>query len=283
MVKNRNVIEYYEKGHADYFLIYFRHHNQSMNYGYWDEKITNRQDSLNRLYEHINEALNIKQTDHILDAGCGFGDASFWFAKHTGCQVTGITITPSQVRDATKLAHTYKLNKVDFQNMDYTKTSFKDNSFDHIYAIETICHLHDKTPFYHEMFRLLKPGGKLIVAEYDLKKSDQTKQERKSFKKFLSGWALGELWPTTKHRAVMKKIGFRDVQSEDYSKYTEKTAHFFYLYSLFGIPFYVLFNKLGLLINDVRLKNAYSCYYQWTTRQAGLWGHTLLSAQKTKK
>lgn len=276
------VIQYYEKSASDYFLIYFRQGNYSMNYGYWDSSAKNRTKSLFRLYEKINSELKLSSQDKLLDAGCGFGEASCWFAKYTGCSVTGITITPFQVGKATQIARERGLSKrINYCEMDYTKTSFKPNSFDAIIAIETICHLVDKKDFYKEAFRILKPEGKLIVAEYTLVRQPETIKEKYSFNKFLRGWEIPNIWFVKQHMDTMKQIGFLKADNEDYSDKTVKTSKFLYNYSIVGLPLYWLLNKLGIL-NDVRLHDAIACRYQWITKSKKLWGHTLFNAEKNK-
>lgn len=281
LAKSR-VIQYYEKSVTDYSLIYFRQENYSMNYGYCDSSAKNRAQSLFRLYEKINDELKLSSQDKLLDAGCGFGEASCWFAKYTGCSVTGITITPFQVGKANQIAKERGLSKnVNYYEIDYTKTSFGSNSFNAIIAIETICHLIDKKDFYKEAFRILKPEGKLIVAEYTLVRQPETIKEEYGLNKFLSGWEIPNLWFVKQHVNAMKQIGFPKVENEDYSDKIIRTSKFLYYYSIIGLPVYWLLNKLGIL-NDVRLNDAVACRYQWITKNKKLWGHTLFKAEKNK-
>lgn len=280
MNKNEEVIQYYEKSHVDYFFVYFQGRSRGMNYGYWDAKVKGREQAFYRLYEHIQEQVGIKSSDKVLDAGCGFGDAAFWFARNTGCNVTGVSITPEQVTGATTFAKELHLDsQVEFKEMDYTKTTFADKTFDKIYALETICHLYDKKPFYEEMLRILKPGGTLIVADYDLKKEHMSEKESYYMKEFIDGWALGELWSTEKYKQGLSAAGFVDIKTEDYTNYTMKNSHFLYIRSLIGVPLYTILNKLGL-ITTVRLQNCRASYYQWLARKDGLWGHVLTIAKK---
>lgn len=276
----QRVITYYEKTFWDYVLAYFRGGNYSMNYGYWDETVASRKESYTRLYERIADALLLKPGDHLLDAGCGLGEAACFMARTYGCHVTGVTISPSQVSKAKEIIKRRNLgDRMSVMLADYTKTNFPDGSFDAIYAIETICHIKDKSDFYEEAYRLLTPGGKLIVAEYIRVREPNTETEQQLMKALLDGWVIPDLWTYDKHRSALKDCGYQDITIEDYSDATVRVARYLYRYSLVGIPIYRVLRRLGL-IDDVRMKDALACRYQWLAKQAGLWGHALIAAQR---
>lgn len=274
------VVEYYEKTFWDYFLVYFRGDNYSMNYGYWDNAVHSRNASYGRLYAHIADTLAITPGDRVLDAGCGMGEAACFMAKTYGCQVTGVTINPSQLEKANKIIIRRKLgDRVHMVLADYTNMRFPDGSFDKIYAIETICHIEDKTDFYREAYRLLVPGGRLAVAEYIQKRTPKSESERYLMKRLLTGWAIPNVWTRDEHVSTLKNCGFQDIRCEDYSDATISVARYLYRYSLIGIPVYRLLRCMGF-IDDVRMNDALACRYQWLTKQVGLWGHALITARK---
>ncbi len=278
-MKNK-IIEYYKKAHIDYQLIYFRRNNYSMNYGYWDRSATNRHQALLNLNKVIASKLKLNSGHLVLDAGCGLGESSFWFAKNINCRVKAVSIAPNQIQIAKKIAKKRKLDsKVKFSVADYTKTKFSKNHFDAIIAIETICHLQDKTDFYKEAFRILKPGGKLAVAEYYQIPPKLSSRELLQLNKMLKGWVIPNLWTKSQHLQALKQIGFSSTDFLDYSINTIKTSRFLYLYSIFGIPIYWVLHKIGL-INNIRLKDALSCKYQYLTKKQNLWGHSLIIATK---
>lgn len=274
-----NVIEYYEKSLPDYFLIFFRKDNYAMNFGYWDHTVRNRGEALHRIYEKAQEYVRSKPTDLVLDAGCGLGEGSFWFAQHVGCKTVGIAVNSSQISKAKEFANTRGFPNSSFEVMDYTRMSFKPNTFDMVFAIETICHIEDKADFYKEVMRVLKPGGRLFVAEYDLKNTLKNTKDKHDLQIVLDGWAMSIFWTTEQHVNALKHLGFSNIQTEDYSDKTVRTSLFLYLYSLPGVPLYSLLHTLGL-IDDVRMKDALACRYQWLTKQRKLWGHMIISAVK---
>ncbi|YAI81402.1 MAG: methyltransferase domain-containing protein [cyanobacterium endosymbiont of Rhopalodia sterrenbergii] len=113
----------------------------------------------------------------ILDVGCGIGGSSCILAKDYGFDVTGITISSQQVKRAQEL--TPKGVDVKFKVDDALALSFPDNSFDVVWSIEAGPHMVDKAKYAQEMMRVLKPGGLLIVADWN---------QRDARQKYLNFW-----------------------------------------------------------------------------------------------
>ena len=101
----------------------------------------------------------------VLDVGCGIGGSSRILAKYYGFNVTGITISPAQVKRARELTST-ELN-CNFQVMDALNLKFEDGSFDAIWSVEAGAHMNDKNKFADEMLRTLRPGGYLALADWN--------------------------------------------------------------------------------------------------------------------
>ncbi len=101
----------------------------------------------------------------VLDVGCGIGGSSRILGRDYGFAVTGITISPGQVQRAQQLTPP-DLN-VRFQVDDAMALSFPDASFDVVWSIEAGPHMPDKAVFASELMRVLKPGGILVVADWN--------------------------------------------------------------------------------------------------------------------
>ncbi|BAZ41730.1 putative delta(24)-sterol C-methyltransferase [Calothrix sp. NIES-4101] len=101
----------------------------------------------------------------VLDVGCGIGGSSRILADNYGFAVTGITISPQQVQRAQELTPN-GLN-LKFQVDDAMALSFADASFDVVWSIEAGPHMPDKAVFAQELMRVLKPGGVLVVADWN--------------------------------------------------------------------------------------------------------------------
>ncbi len=90
----------------------------------------------------------VSESDHVLDAGCGVGGAALYLAENRNLPVTGITLSEKQLEFSKQNAIKRGLDdKVSFQLMDFTQTSFEDESFDMIWACESVCHTPDRRLF----------------------------------------------------------------------------------------------------------------------------------------
>lgn len=103
----------------------------------------------------------------VLDVGCGVGGTSRYLAKALdGAHVTGITLSPRQVARAQELAVAQGVaNQTHFQVLNaLDMVAFEDNTFDVVWACESGEHMPDKQKYISEMMRVLKPGGKFVMA-----------------------------------------------------------------------------------------------------------------------
>lgn len=126
-------------------------------------------------YDFVDEMMKLGGIDPstdsgstMLDVGCGVGGTSRFIAKKLGrnAQVTGITLSPNQVKRATELAKEQGVDNANFQVMNALDMDFPDNSFDIVWACESGEHMPDKEAYINEMMRVLKPGGKFVMATW---------------------------------------------------------------------------------------------------------------------
>ncbi|MGB3534627.1 MAG: methyltransferase domain-containing protein [Microcoleaceae cyanobacterium] len=142
----------------------------------------------------------------VLDVGCGIGGSSRILAKDYGFAVTGVTISPQQVKRATEL--TPQGVNATFKVDDAMALSFPDASFDVVWSIEAGPHMPDKAVFAKELMRVLKPGGILVVADWN-QRDDRTKPlnawERPVMQQLLDQWS---------HPAFSSIEGFSELLAE---------------------------------------------------------------------
>lgn len=104
--------------------------------------------------------------DHLLDVGCGLGGPARILADRFGCRVTGIDLTESFVEAARRLVALLRMDdRVDIVLGNALSMPFGDAAFDGAYSMNVSMNIADKAAFYKEIFRVLKPGAKLVLSE----------------------------------------------------------------------------------------------------------------------
>jgi len=212
--RNR-VIDYYNATQDGYNDVYSPIHH-GMHYGYWDKNVKSHEESLAKLDDVCAEIAEIKQSELVLDAGCGVGGSAIWLANNIGARVVGITLVPKQIEFAKRFAQEKNIeNLVDFRIMDFTNTSFPDETFDVVWAIESICHTPDQRLFLAEAYRILKRGGRLLVSDYYISKHDLENSEKKTLEDWLNATAAPGIPSSDEFRGYLADQRFQDIQFFD--------------------------------------------------------------------
>ena len=168
MFSPEEVAEYYNTTQNHYLRWWNLSKQLSLHYGILDRNARTFSESLVNTNRIMMEIAGITQSDRVLDAGCGVGGAAIFINTMKNAEVTGISLSEKQIEFAKEQVTKYHPGaNVRFEVMDFTNTSFPDNSFDVVWACESVCQA-DKQAFIKECYRLLRKGGRLIMADFFL-------------------------------------------------------------------------------------------------------------------
>lgn len=109
----------------------------------------------------------------ILDVGSGFGGVAIYLAEHFNVEIIGVDMEPYMTSMAESYLEKHEnslLGKVSFLTLKepYRLSEFKDESFDVIFSKEVFYNVDraEKLTYLSEVYRKLKPGGILLIADW---------------------------------------------------------------------------------------------------------------------
>ncbi len=252
----------------------------ALHYGFWDNKTKHLGDALQNTNKVMAEQANITQNDRVLDAGCGVGGSTLWLAKYKKASVVGISISAKQIEQAKTLAKQAEVDQlVSFAVIDYLQTGFPNESFDVVWAIESVCYAEQKEDFLQEAYRTLNKGGRIIIADGFIKREPTTEREKQLVTAFYKGMLLPNLSTFGQFEGAMKKTGFKHVTVFDKTHEILPSAKRFYLMSRFTYPLIIIAAILRIVPNFF-IAGCKAGIVQYEAVQAGVVGYGMMYGEK---
>jgi SAM-dependent methyltransferase len=153
---------------------------------------------------------SLKQGETVLDLGSGPGFDSFLAAQKVGKKgkVIGVDMTPEMIEKARGNARKDKYNNVEFRLGDIEKLPVENNSVDIVISNCVINLSPDKAKVFKEAYRVLKPGGRLMVSDLVLLKElpESVKNSEAAYVGCIAGAMLKKDYIGAARKAGFKKL-----------------------------------------------------------------------------
>jgi SAM-dependent methyltransferase len=222
---------YYEEAGPDYaawspaFNMHFGFFRRGMN-------PLDREAMLEQMNLEVLDRLRLDRESEarVLDMGCGLGATLRCFARRLPWgRLQGITLVPWQMEQGCRLNKQCAAGQsITLLLGDYERTKLAPGSFDGICAIESSCYSggSNKAAFLREAHRLLRKGGRLVVADGFVGPGRWRGPQKAIFRRLCDCWAIDTFADVGEFARAMGQIGFGEIAVESVqSRVTPSVFH----------------------------------------------------------
>ncbi|CAF9923070.1 MAG: hypothetical protein HETSPECPRED_005232 [Heterodermia speciosa] len=260
------------------FLGGTRHFGYYASGTYWPFPING---ALRKMEDRLFAALELRPGAKVLDAGCGAGHVAVHLARK-GLRICAIDVVSHHVQSAKEEIRRNGLeNMASARVMDYHHLeSLADESFDGVYTMETIVHATNPEKVLGNFFRVLKPGGRIAMHEYDHLDSSHSQNsppavirsmQEVNKRTSMPGY---EMFSRGVLPSMLEEQGFEDVILDDLTENVRPMARLFFIVAY--IP-YLIICFFGL---QAYFANTQAGVEVYRYLKAGLCRYTVVTATK---
>ena len=237
-IRGADVARHYDELDRFYRDIWGEH----VHHGLWLRGDETRNQAVRQLAERVAREAAVEQGSRVVDIGCGYGATARLLAEEFGAIVTGITISEAQHAIARERASA--AGNPTFLLGDWLTNDLPAESFDAAIAIESSEHMPDKAAFFDQAWRVLRPGGRLVVCSWLSRETPTPNQERWLLEPICREGRMPHLGTETEYRRLAADARFTVERFQDVTRQIARTWPMIvrtFLWNLLRKPSYVRF------------------------------------------
>ena len=150
----------------------------------------------------------------VLDVGCNIGNMSFYLAREHRCYAVGVDASRAAVEVAQiRAQEDPPPNPAVFHVADARDMPFDDGEFDAVLSKDTFVNIADKPRLAQELFRVVKPGGRLAFTDW-MQGNPQPTQAYLAWREFKKEEPF-EMLSLDGYADLLRNAGFRMIAAQD--------------------------------------------------------------------
>jgi tocopherol O-methyltransferase len=275
-----SVLQFYRETDWMFRVLAVLRGSTAMHAGLWPAGVQSHAAALATLNRTLVARTAIAEGQRVFDAGCGAGSCALWLAQHCKVQVLGVTLLPHQAQQARRAAERLGLHpRASFACLDYADSGLPDGIFDVVWAVESLCHAPCSRAFLQEAARLLRPGGRLIIADRFRSAQSANATDERQLRQWYEGWAFPGLLSVAQTLEDAAGASFHGLVAEEVTQLAWPSLRFLGQFAALSLP-------AALVLQGLRMQNAAQvaairgCVAQYATLKRGLWGYWILYGQR---
>lgn len=283
LVDKSEVAEHYDGLNQFYHDVWglHRHH------GYWQNGGETPVEAIRLMAQKILDAAKASSGGRVVDVGCGPGGVAWFFTENANVEVVGYTISKEEERTAVGHGARADGNAPRFIHGDWLDNHLADESADAVLLIESLSHMADRMAVLAEIARVLKPGGRLVMADWAASGKPQRWQVKGLLQPICRGGRLTGLVTPEENGKMLEAASLLLLEQADLTGSVSKTWWVIVARALANVSCWKLLGRCLLsdwprffAIPRVMLAYAVGCLsYQWMVAEKGSCGSSRIEAE----
>ncbi len=212
-----DVARHYEQLDPFYRELWGEH----LHHGLWLPGTETPGEAVLQLSRFVAERAGIGPGTEVCDVGSGYGATARLLVDEYDVRVTALTVTPAQFEYAQSV-------EPGASNPRYLLRAWEDNgladeSFSAVIAIESTAHMADKAGAIGEAWRVLRPGGRLVICAWLSREAPSRWEERHLLEPICREGRLAGMGTEGEYRNWLGSAGFAVEAFEDLSRRVART------------------------------------------------------------
>ncbi len=187
---------------------------ENINLGYFETPDDDLALATERANAQLAKAADIRDGMEILEVACGVGGASRYIARRFDTRVVATNLSRDQLAIAIERTEAAISDRISYEYADFHGLPYQDNRFDVWWCTLSVLHAVDKPRVIGEAFRVLKPGGRMVLTELTAAEG----LDLDNLMKFSADAHSPGLWSMSQYDRVFSEIGFAILEREDWSE-----------------------------------------------------------------